>query len=132
MSRAARFTDKDPVSIAAQAAKAASECEDDYQRSAVRSWEIVALAERGFLGQAEKALSEALNLAKTVPPFSSRSEALYILFQAAFAIDRDHAIVVVNDVLNASCPLEEHWRCQRAIRDAGKIADGEFEPRKFF
>ena len=87
----ARFTDGDPVAVACEAAKAAQECEDDYKKSAVRAWEIAALAERDCTGEARKSLSEALAIAKCVEPVSSRSEALLLLLQAAFKIGRDEA-----------------------------------------
>lgn len=47
-----RFTDADPREIATLAAKAAAEGADDYQRSAVRAWEVAALGERGFKQEA--------------------------------------------------------------------------------
>lgn len=127
----ARFTDGDPIAIAAQAEKAAAGCDDDYKRAAVRAWEIAALAERGCLPRARKALGEALKLAKGIQPVSSRSEALFLLMQAAFAIGRDEARVI-GDELKSSCPVNEHWRSKRAVRDAEKMIAGEVAPRPFF
>ena len=117
--------------ISAQAAKAASECDDDYKRSAVRSWEIAALAERDFKSKAKKSLEEATRLARTVQPLSSRSEALFDLLQAAFAIGECEARAVYSTLVE-SCPTSEHWRCKRAIRDATKMIDGQLKPRGFF
>jgi len=57
LSWVARFTDGDPVAIASEAARAAQECEDDYRKSAVRAWEVAALAERGSTAEARKSLS---------------------------------------------------------------------------
>ncbi len=131
LSWVARFTDGDPVAIASEAAKAARECEDDYEKSAVRAWEIAALAERDCTAQARKSLSEALALGRCVEPMSSRSEALFLLLQAAFKIGRDEAKRVY-EILRASCPVDEHWRCKRAVRDGGKMISGELEPRPFF
>lgn len=131
LSWVARFTEDDPVPIASEAARAASECEDNYKRSAVRSWEIAALAERKCLARAKTSLGEALKLAQRVQPTSSRCEALLLLLQAAFAIHRDEAIVA-NSALIASCPVAEHWRCKRAHRDAGRMLEGELQPRNFF
>ena len=131
LSWVARFIDGDPVAVASEAAKAARECEDDYKKSAVRAWEIAALAERDCTAEARKSLSEALALAKCVEPMSSRSEALVLLLQAAFRIGRDEAKRVY-ETLRSSCPVEEHWRCKRAVRDGGKMISGELEPRQFF
>ena len=131
LSWVARFTDGDPVAVALEAAKAARECEDDYKKSAVRAWEIAALAERDCTRDAQKSLSDALALGKCVEPVSSRSEALLLLLQAAFRIGRGEAERVY-EVLKASCPVDEHWRCKRAVRDGGRILSGELEPRALF
>jgi len=131
LSWVARFTDDDPVSIASEAAKAATECKDDYKKSAVRAWEIAALAERGCISEAKNRLNETLSLAKNVEPISSRSEALLLLLQAAFRID-NNAAQKVYGILKASCPIEEHWRCKRALRDGEKMISGELQPRSFF
>ena len=131
MSWVARFTDADPVTIAVEAGRAAMECDDDYKRSAVRAWEISALAERGLILQARQVLNEALALAQTVMPQSSRSEALLLLIHAAFIITRDDAQRAYQ-VLTTSCSTEEHWRCKRAIRYGGAMLEGKSQPRRFF
>ena len=131
LAHVARFTDADPAAIARQAAKAASLCDDDYKRSAVRSWEIAALAERDLSSEARKALDAALRVARSVQPLSSRSEALFQLLQAAFAIGKVEASRV-NSILIETCPAAEHWRCKRAIRDAGKMISGELQARRYF
>ncbi|MGJ8678460.1 MAG: hypothetical protein ACSHX0_13160 [Akkermansiaceae bacterium] len=131
LSHVARFTDADPAVIARQAAKAASECDDDYKRSAVRSWEVAALAERDLLSEAKKALDQSLRVARSVQPISSRSEALFHLLQAAFSIGKAEANKV-NSILIDTCAVAEHWRCKRAIRDAAKMISGELQPRQYF
>ena len=131
LSWVARYTDGDPAAIASEAAKAAGECEDDYKKSAVRAWEIAALAERNCTTEARKSLRDALAQGRSVEPKSSRSEALFLLFQAAFTIGRDDANKVY-EILKTLCPSDEHWRCKRAVRDGGKMISGEVEPRRFF
>lgn len=132
LSWVARFTDGDPVAIASEAARAAQECEDDYRKSAVRAWEVAALAERGSTAEARKSLSEALKLAKRIESVSSRSEALLLLMQAAFRIGRDEAMRAYA-LLKESCPVEEHSRCcKRAVRDGERMISGTQEPRPFF
>jgi hypothetical protein len=131
LSWVARFTDGDPIAIASEAAKAAQECEDDYKKSAVRAWEIAALAERACTKEARKSLNDALTLAKRVEPMSSRSESLLLLLQAAFKIGPDEARKVY-EILTVSCPVDEHWRCKRAVRDGGKMISGGRPPRRFF
>jgi hypothetical protein len=127
----ARFTVDNPLGVASEAASAARECENDYKKSAVRAWEIAALAEQGFKAQARESLSDALALGRCVEPKSSRSEVLFLLLQAAFWISHDEAQRVF-EVLKASCPIEEHWRCRRAERNGRRILSGELEPRMFF
>jgi len=107
LSWVARFTSGDPVPVASEAAKAARECEDDYQKSAVRAWEIAALAERDCTTEARNSLSEALSLGKCVEPISSRSEALLLLLQSAFRIGRDEANKVY-EILKTACPADKH------------------------
>jgi hypothetical protein len=127
----ARFTDGDAVAVASEAAEAAGECDDDYKKSAVRAWEVAALAERNCKAEARKSLSEALALGKRIEPMSSRVEAMALLLQAASRIDLEEAKRVY-EILRAVCPTEEHWRCKRAARDCEKLISGELEPRLFF
>jgi hypothetical protein len=127
----ARFTDSDPVAVARLAAKAASDCDDDYQRSAVRAWEVAALAGQNHADHAEWALKTAVAVAEGVLPVSSRSEALFLLFQAALAIGRKQSEWVYGR-LEATCPEAEHWRCKRARRHAHQILEGRSQPRPFF
>ncbi len=131
LSWVARFTDGDPVVVAAEAAKNARECADDYQRSAVRAWEVAALAERGFVREARKSLSGALELGRRVQPASSRAKSFLLLLQAALRIGPDEA-EKVHEVLQTSCPVDEHWRCQRAKQDGRRIVSGEQQARTFF
>ena len=131
LSWVARFTDADPIPLAKMAAKAASECDDDYKRSAFRAWEIAALAERNLVADAKKALKAALGVAESVIPVSSRSAALFLLFQAAYSISCEEASSVLVR-LDELCPDEEHWRCRKARRDARKMMEAGVAPRPFF
>ena len=119
------------AAVAKLPAKAASECEDDYKRSAVRAWEVAALAERNLPEPAERALKAAVAVAEKVQPASSRSEALLSLFQAAFALGRSHAEWVCGR-LDATCPEAEHWRCKRARKEARQMLEGGSQPGPFF
>jgi hypothetical protein len=131
LSWAARHADHSPLPIAALAAAAAAAGKDDYQRSAVRAWEIAALAERGERIQARRALKEALAVARVVSPVSTRVEAMFQLLQAAFAIGREEA-EMTHRVLTESCLPGQHWRCRRAANDAARLMSGEAQPRSFF
>ena len=127
----ARFTEEDAVAIASEAAKAAREGDDDYKRSAVRAWEICALAERGHAAEARRSLSEAVAVGRRVEPISSRSEALFLLLQAAFRISLAEASGVY-EVLKSTCPSEKHWRCKRNMRDGEMMVSGKRQARSFF
>lgn len=76
-------------------------------------------------------LIEAISLGKSVKPISSRSEALFLLLQAAFRIGQNEANNVY-ELLRTSCSVDEHWRCKRAVRDGGKMISGKLKPRSFF
>ena len=128
-SHLARYADK-PLPFARTAAKSAAQGRDDYQRSAVRAWEIAALAERKRTVQARRSLAEALELAASVTPVSSRAESLMLLFQAAFKISKPDAAEAA-EVLRRACP-SSHWRAERALKDVEMMLNGELLPREFF
>lgn len=127
----ARFSEEKPESIAVEAARSAAECEDNYKRSAVRAWEIAALAERSFAKTARAALREATATARCAEPSASRGEALLLLMQSAFLISRDDASKIY-ETLAETCSTSDHWRCKRALRNASLMLDGKREPRTFF
>ncbi len=128
-SHVARYADK-PLPFVRKAAKAAAQCRDDYQRSAVRAWEIAALAERNLSSSARRSLAEALELAASVTPISSRAESLLLLFQAAFKISKRDAEEAAEILQVASS--SNHWRAKRARATAGMMLNGEVPPREFF
>lgn len=124
-----RYAEK-PLPFARKAAKAAAKTKDDYQKSAVRAWEIAALAERKYHEHARKSLAEAVELAKSVEPVSSRAKSLILLLQSAFKISKEEAAKVV-EVLQDSCS-STHWRAKRARKNAAEMLSGETRPREFF
>jgi hypothetical protein len=126
-----RYTDGDPLSVAREAEQAASSCNDDYKRTAVRAWEVAALAERGLVDEARKILMSVLSQQKSVTPLSSRSEALILLLHASFRIGMSEAKLVVTE-LKSACGNDSHWRCKRAIKDANKLLTEEMKPRPFY
>ena len=119
------------IKIANEAKKVANECDDDYKKSSVRAWEIVALAERGFKKESEKALNEALKLAVNIEPLSSRCEALFNLFQASCHINMSIAKRLY-ERMQSLCPIEKHWRAKRAIKNANEIIIGKSVAREYF
>jgi hypothetical protein len=128
-SHLARYADQ-PLPFAREAAKSAAQGRDAYQRSAVRAWEIAALAERRLSENARSALAEALHLAASVTPESSRAESLLLLLQAAFKISKQDAEAAA-EVLRVSCS-SSHWRVERALKNVQMMLNGELLPREFF
>ncbi len=128
-SHLARWAEK-PLPFAQKAAKTAAETRDEYQRSAVRTWEIAALAERKLFVQARRSLKEAVDLAVTATPIGSRAESLFLLFQAAFKISAEDA-ATVSEAFEASCD-STHWRVVRARKNIISMLNGEIKPREFF
>jgi len=124
-----RHADK-PLPFARKSAKSAAQGRDAYQRSAVRAWEIAALAERKLTVHARRSLAEALDLAVSVTPVSSRAESLALLVQAAFKISKDDALEAA-EVLQKACS-SDHWRAKRARKDVEMMLSGELPPREFF
>ena len=131
LSWVARFTNSDPAAIAKQAARAATECDDAFKKTAVLAWVVAALAERNLTSAARSTLQTALQRSKTVTPLSSRGEALILLLQAAFKIS-DTDAKAVNDELQVVCGHDSHWRCKRAVRDGARLVTGENKLRPFF
>lgn len=128
-SHVARYADR-PLQFSRKAAKSATHGKDDYQRSAVRAWEIAALAERNYSTQARRSLTEAVELAQTVWQVSSRAEALLLLFQAALKISIEDARRTAEIIQSAS--TSDHWRAKRARKDVKLMLNGEMAPREFF
>jgi len=124
-------TPGDPGGVARLASDAAAECPDDYQRTAVRAWEIAALAGRDRMDEARQVLKAALRQSWSVTPSSSRAEALLLLLHAALRIGPQDAKRVFED-LACACAHDGHWRCKRALRMASLLRERKCEPRQFF
>jgi Arc/MetJ-type ribon-helix-helix transcriptional regulator len=92
----------------------ARECRDDYQRAAVRAWQVRALSERGLEAQARLVLAAALPVAVIATPQSSRAEALFLLFQAAFPRGPETVGPIAQKLL-ACRETPTHWRVSRNL-----------------
>ena len=121
----------DVLKVSNEARKTAYECDDNYKKSAVRAWEIVALAECGFKKESTKALNESVELASKIEPLSSRCESLFQLFQASCHLDMKVAEKLY-ERMQTLCPIEEHWRAKRAIKSANEILEGKTIAREYF
>ena len=131
LSWVARFSEGRTIELSKEAAKAAAECADAYKRTAVRAWEIAALAETGAIDEASAAFKEVLHDGRLITPRCSCAEALILIAQAASKISeraRDMAL----DSLLELCSEDNHWRSKRAIRDSHALRNGTLKPRPFF
>ena len=62
----ARYSPGVTVSLVKEAARAAQQCDEAYQRAAVRAWEIAALAEVGASAEASRALKAAVETSRSI------------------------------------------------------------------
>jgi len=114
----ARFAPEDQCeAIAEEAFQSSLGCPDACNTLGSAAWPIGALVERGRKAEALDMLYRALGRESEVQPASSRSEALFLLFQAAFNLgetirmDLYHRLAAAHDEAG-------FWRSRRNIEDA--------------
>jgi hypothetical protein len=113
----ARFASKERFeSIVREAVATAAKNEDFYKRVAVAAWPLRAMSECGRHDLILEQLPGLLLVARCILPPSSRSEALFLIFQAVRLGPRELWIAVLNELLEASLPIE-HWRQGRNLQD---------------
>ena len=93
---------------------------DPYKVVAAAAWPIRAIVEREQVRLLQSHISELLVLAKEIEILASRSEALFLLFQAVFPAGREYWFQVSQSLLEASSPLIS-WRQRRNLLDAVQI-----------
>ena len=120
LANVARHTHADPLPSACEAKVAADCCSDSFKRTAVRAWEIAALAEREQLSEAREALLASVKQAALVTPAGSQAEALTLLLEASTRIGIKETRLVSEKLL-ALFVNEPHWRCVRAVKQATAI-----------
>lgn len=110
-----RFAEEpDASKAAAEIPRRAALCRDDYQRSAVRAWEIRALVEKGQKKASEHSLDEALAAARLAKPLPSRSEAFFLIYQAAFPLGSRTVGLLVRNLIEV-WKARPHWRSERNV-----------------
>jgi hypothetical protein len=117
----ARYAPEHDVSRLAQAAlQAAADCADPYQQAGAAAWVVRALEERGRRDEALTMLEVALQAVPRIARDASRSQALFLLFQAAFTT----GVEVRRSLLFALAEIydrDPHWRIARNYHDALQI-----------
>jgi len=115
LSTVARFSsDKVVQPIINEALASCRQCRDSYQSVGAAAWPIRALIERGLTDSARQVLLAVRSQFADVQPPSSRSEAVFLLFQAAFALGFNVRAIFVADLfaINAAA---DNWRSSRCL-----------------
>jgi hypothetical protein len=100
---------------------------DPYRVVAPVAWPIRAIVERNCLEMLPSVIPELLLRAEDIEILASRSEALFLLFQAVFPAGRENWLAVFQALREASTPLMS-WRQRRNLCDAILIVCGEDKP----
>ena len=100
--------------------------DDPYRIVAPAAWAIRAIAERNHSEMFTSVIPELLLRAEQIEMLASRSEALFLLFQAIFPAGRKHWQPVLASLRKASTPLIS-WRQRRNLLDAILIVREEDE-----
>jgi len=120
----ARYGPQDRVAeIARTALAAAQEADDPYHSLSASAWPLRALIERGHAQAADAAVGPLLVQSELVQPMASRSEGLFLVFQAIVAGEGSLWRTVLEVLIAASTP-PRYWRQGRNIRDAVLIVAG--------
>lgn len=119
---AARFAEDSRVEpIANMALAAARRAADPFDAVSAAAWPIRALVERGRTKRLKALLAPLLRLSEKIEPAASRSEALFLLYEAVFPAGRRWWRALLAPLAAASVPAV-HWRQSRNLRDAVLMA----------
>lgn len=114
----ARYAPDDHVlPLCREALAAADGAADSYLACYPKAWPLRALVERGYSESLNELLTPILAEAEQVAPLASRSNALFLIFQAVLPGHVAHWRPVLDALLRASRPTC-HWRQKRNLRDA--------------
>ncbi len=105
---------------------ASSKADDPYRVVASAAWPMRALIERSASDKLHLITPELLNRAKEIELLASRSEALFLIFQAVFPAGREKWFDILDALIKASVPLI-NWRQKRNLRDIILIIGNEDE-----
>jgi hypothetical protein len=90
--------------------------DDPFRMVASAAWPIRAIVEREHSEMLDSILPELLYRAEQIELLASRSEALFLIFQAVFPAGSEKWVIVLQALLKASIPLIS-WRQRRNLRD---------------
>lgn len=89
---------------------------DPYRAVASAAWPMRAIVERKHSAMLDSMIPELLNRAEQIELLVSRSQALFLIFQAVFPAGREKWSIVLLALLKASMPLIS-WRQKQNLRD---------------
>ena len=125
LSQVARYwPDGDYDRLLREALKAASSQDDVYKQVAVCAWPIRAYLERGSPSSAKSILEKCVGTASNIGNMGSRSEALFLCFQAVKPGAADLWQPAFWALVRATEPALS-WRQRRNIRDAIAMVAGD-------
>jgi hypothetical protein len=104
-------------SVINEAFEVGRKCSDPYQAVASAAWPLRALIERGASGQINTIVLSLLAVANEIASFASRSEALFLLFQATKPGMQANWLPVLEELIKASVPTL-NWRQSRSLSAA--------------
>lgn len=124
----ARYAPEDQFNrIIKEALRVSSDESDPYRVVAPAAWPIRAIVERNRQEMLPSVIPELVKRANDIENLGSRSEALFLLFQAVFPAGRKHWLAVFQSLREASAPLR-NWRQRRNLGDALSIVWTEDKP----
>jgi len=123
----ARFAAEDQfIGIIKESLRVCSAEMDPYRVVAPVAWPIRAIVERNHLEMLPSIIPALLLRAKDIEILASRSQALFLIFQAVFPAGPDNWLAVFQSLREASTPLKS-WRQRRNLCDAILIVWAEDE-----
>lgn len=103
--------------IIEESLKVGRSADDPFRIVASAAWPVRAIVEREHPDMLDSIIPELLNQAEHIELLASRSEALFLLFQAVFPAGREKWFGILQALMRASENLI-NWRQRRNLRDA--------------
>jgi hypothetical protein len=89
---------------------------DPYKTVASSAWWVRAMIEKGYRDVADREIEHLLEHSREIENPVSRLDALFLLFQAVFDIDRQRRLVL--RALIAACEAANSWKAGDRLREA--------------
>jgi hypothetical protein len=114
----ARFCPEDKFEhLIEESLRVGRSADDPYRKVASAAWPVRAIVERAHPDRLDSIIPDLLKMAEQIELLVSRSEALFLLFQAVFPAGREKWFSILQALMKASVNLIS-WRQRRNLRDA--------------